>query len=561
MPYAPNIVFRMRWMIGLALGLLAVALPVALSNAGAELSAPQLTRTAAPASSPSLASLAQREPGKRVGVIVQLRQGVTAGEAMRSVRAAGGRTTGRLSVINGFGARLSAAAALQLSRRGDVRVITLDARVAPQGIRASSLETAYPFSTGAAETWNANQPATGKGVGVAVIDTGIAGNLPDFRVSASEPQSRVVASAVVNPDARTAGDPYGHGTHVAGIIAGNGWNRSALDPVQGRYVGVAPDANLISVKASDDEGNATVLDVIYGLQFVVDHKDELNIRVVNLSLESTEPQSYKTDPLNAAVEAAWFNGIVVVAAAGNRGTDADAVTRSPGNDPYVVSVGGVDDQGTRAQSDDALAAWSARGITQDGVSKPEINAPGARIVSNLAPASAFATLCPTCLVTGQYIRAGGTSMAAPMVSGVAALLLERYPNLTPNQVKGIMVRSARSLPGGAPAVSATGALKAAAAGATAPANQGLTPNELVDASTGAIDYTRSSWSRSSWSGASDLLRSSWSRSSWSCDCFPTAEELAEETAQAADPTRSSWSRSSWSRSSWSRSSWSTSWTK
>ncbi len=549
MPYGPSIRLKMRWMVGLKLAVLA-GLAVAVSGAGTALSAARFASSpTAAASAADVAGLAQRDPAERIGVIVQLRAGASAIEAMRSVRAAGGSTTGRLLVINGFGARLSAAAGLRLSRRADVRVVSLDGRVAPQSIRASDLDAAYPFSTGAAESWNASVPATGKGIGVAVIDTGIAGDLPDFRVSGSGGESRVIASAVVNPDATTAGDSYGHGTHVAGIIAGNSWNRPSGDPLQGHYVGVAPDANLISVKASDDAGNATVLDVIYGLQFAVDHKDELNIRVVNLSLESTTAQSYTTDPLDTAVESAWFHGIVVIAAAGNRGAAADAVTRAPGNDPYVISVGGVDDQGTRAQSDDTLASWSARGVTQDGVAKPEINAPGAHIVSNLAPASAFTTLCPTCVVSGQYIRAGGTSMAAPMVSGVAALVLERYPNLTPDQLKGLLARSARVLPGGLPAVSASAALKSAAAATPAPANQRLTPNELVDATTGAIDYTRSSWSRSTWSDASDLLRSSWSRSSWSCDCFPT-------TADAVDPTRSSWSRSSWSRSSWS-----TSWTK
>src|SRR4029079_2635602 len=116
-----------------------------------------------------------------------------------------------------------------------------------------------------------------------------------------------------------------------GIIAGNGWNRSYTDPLRGKYVGIAPEANLISVKVSDDTADASVLDVIYGLQFVVDNKAAYNIRVVNLSLESTAVGSYKNDPLHAAVEAAWFKGIVVVTAAGNRGSAADSVSRAPGN--------------------------------------------------------------------------------------------------------------------------------------------------------------------------------------------------------------------------------------
>src|SRR5207302_8034048 len=130
--------------------------------------------------------------------------------------------------------------------------------------------------------------------------------------------SRVVETAVTNPLAQTATDTYGHGTDVAGIIAGNGNNRSNNDPLDGQYVGVAPNANLISIKVSDDTGNATVLDVIYGLQFAVDHQSDYNIRVVNMSLDSNTAQSYTTDPLDAAAEAAWTHGMVVVAAAGNR---------------------------------------------------------------------------------------------------------------------------------------------------------------------------------------------------------------------------------------------------
>ena len=152
-------------------------------------------------------------------------------------------------------------------------------------------------------------------------------------------------------------------------------------------MGVAPDANLISIKASDDDGNATVLDVIDGIQFAVDHKADYNIRVLNLSLESTVAESYKTDPLDAAVEAAWFKGIFVVAAAGNRGAGPDAVSYAPGNDPYVVTVGAVDDKGTKDITDDEPTSWSSRGTTQDGFAKPDIYAPGASIVSNLAPAA------------------------------------------------------------------------------------------------------------------------------------------------------------------------------
>ncbi len=170
-----------------------------------------------------------------------------------------------------------------------------------------------------------------------------------------------------------------------------------------------------------------MIDVIDGLQFVVDHKDKLNIRVVNMSLNSTVAESYLTNPLAAAAEQAWFSGIVVVAAAGNRGDAGDAVHYSPGNDPHVISVGGLDDAGTKDISDDKLATWSSRGVTQHGFSKPEIVAPAARLVSTLAKGSDFPLLCPDCVTDDEYFRVGGTSMATAVVSGEAALILERNP--------------------------------------------------------------------------------------------------------------------------------------
>ena len=283
-------------------------------------------------------------------------------------------------------------------------------------------------------------------MGVAVIDTGIAGNLPDFRVSNSDKRSRVIGSAVVNPDATTASDRYGHGTHVAGIIAGDSEGRDYGDSKKGRFSGVAPRANLVSIKVSDDDGNTSVLDVIAGIQFAMDHKAEYNIRVMNLSLESTVAESYKTDPLDAAVEAAWFDGIFVVAAAGNRGPGDEKVRFAPGNDPYIVTVGAVDDQGTNDIGDDEPASWSSRGTTQDGFAKPDIYAPGAKIVSTLAPKSKYTELCESCVSEdGEYIRAGGTSMAAPMVAGAAAIGFQLLPGITPDRIKALLKDSDRPL--------------------------------------------------------------------------------------------------------------------
>jgi len=522
---------------------LVAALALLAAGAGSALPAEAATHAA---STGRLAEIAAGRPTRSVEVIVRLAAGRTEADGRAAVSRHHGRVTGELHIFNGLVARLRAHDAARLQDDPAVAAVSLNAAVR-QSINTKDLRTAYPYAANTPPAWNNNSgggSATGLGVGVAVIDTGIAGALPDFRASYSDLSSRVIGSAVVNPLATTAADAYGHGTHVAGIIAGNGNTRTYLDPLRGQYVGIAPQANLVSVKVADDDGGATVLDVIYGLQFVVDHKADYNIRVANLSLESTDVQSATTDPLDAAAEAAWFAGITVVAAAGNHGSASDAVSHAPGNDPYVISVGGLDDMGTKPRDDDAVASWSSRGATQDGYAKPDIYAPGAHIVSTLAPASAFTALCPDCIVSGEYIRAGGTSMSAPVVSGVAALVLQRNPGLTPNQVKSLLVRTARGVQGGVPAVDADVAVRDAAGSNLPSANQGLTPNTLIDATTGGIDYLKSSWSKSSWGGAPSALTADWAKSSWSCECSMTA-------TGEIDPTRSSWSRSSWS----------TSWTK
>ncbi len=528
-------------------------------------------------SSSPLAELSASDPTKRVEVIVQLRSGVDPSQGAALVGSAGGVVERQLPIINGFSTTLRAAQAERLSENPAVHAVSLNAAVESEGIvDPTKLATAYNQSIRSDRAWLAGY--TGKGVGVAVIDTGIQGNLPDFRVSQSDATSRVIATAVTNPAATTANDTFGHGTHVAGLIAGNGTNLPASDPNYGKYAGSAPDANLIGIKASDDLGNASVLDVIDGLQFVIDKKADYNIRVVNLSLKSTIAESYKTDPLDAAVEAAWNSGIVVVAAAGNGGSAPDAVSYAPANDPYVITVGGVDDKGTKTIDDDMLATWSSRGKTQDGFEKPDVIAPGARLASTVPAGSEYTRLCPSCVVDGSYFRVGGTSMAAAVVSGEAADLIQAYPNWTPNQVKSAIVKRSRAVleastttetlvdATGQP-VSTTATTTTTVVGAetatdkalnnptSVNVNSGLGASTLLDPATGLIDYSRASWSRASWSDATDPLRASWSRASWSRASWSRASWSATPES-CSDFERASWSRASWSRASWSRASWS-----
>jgi serine protease AprX len=483
-------------------------------------------------------------------VIVRADRGVDTEHLTAAVQRAGGTVVRDLHLIRGLGVRIGRAGAARLKRDRAVASVTADARMTPSAvpltptagtqISSSALLAAHPFSSNATRAWQTKPYGTGRGVGVAVIDTGIAGELPDFRASAKDATSRVVASAVVNPYATTATDRYGHGTHVAGLIAGNGWNRATSDPLRGRYIGTAPEANLISVKVSDDHGEASLIDVIYGLQFVVDRRAAYGIRVVNLSLNSSAAMHPGQDPLDAAVEAAWLKGLVVVAAAGNRGDSADAVWYAPANDPYAITVGAVDDRGTTGIDDDVVADWSSRGTTQTGVKKPEILAPGAHLVSALAPGSDFAALCPTCVVSGQYFRVGGTSMAAAVVSGAAAIVIQTNPTWTNNAVKGALMNTFRDVDGAGRELSVDRARRAALQQRVS--NTGLSPSSFVNPATGALDYAALGLSAATWSPAVDPLRARWGGASFTCDCLAAATS----GGQTADTTRARWGSAFWS---------------
>ena len=192
-------------------------------------------------------------------------------------------------------------------------------------------------------------------------------------------------------------------------------------------------ANIINVKVSNDDGSASMKDVVQGLQWVLENKATYNIRVVNLSLNSATAESYNTSPLDAAVEILWFNGVVVVASAGNKGNGA---IFPPANDPFVITVGAVDDKGTGAITDDAIASFSAYGNSEDGAVKPDLVAPGVNIIARLVNQNmGLGQSHPANKVGSQYFEMSGTSVAAPMVSGAVALLLQDEPGLTPDQVK------------------------------------------------------------------------------------------------------------------------------
>jgi serine protease AprX len=271
---------------------------------------------------------------------------------------------------------------------------------------------------------------TGEGVGVALIDSGVVpvAGLADTRVTLGPDLS--LDAPVENLHYM---DAYGHGTHMAGIIAGNGVG----------FRGVAPDATLLSVKVAPADGATDVSQVIAAIDWVVEHRNDngMNIRVINLAFGTDGVQDHQVDPLAHAAETAWRQGIVVVVAAGNDGEDRGAL-RNPAYDPYVLAVGASDSRGTVGHGDDVVAAFSNRG---DGVRNPDVLAPGRGIVSTRSPGSFLDHFYPDARIDAEGFRGSGTSQAAAVVSGAAALLLEERPELTPDQVKALLMGTAHRL--------------------------------------------------------------------------------------------------------------------
>lgn len=443
---------------------------------------------------PELAALAARDPGRMVHVIVQKTGTSEAAEAR--VSALGGKVTQELEIIHAFAAVLPARNAVALAALRSVGWISLDAEMQPSGcwqcIDTSALLNAYIPSIGADEAWNSRPYLQGNGVGVAVVDSGVN---PNGDLYTDRGMNRLVANVHFNSDYnQTPYDGYGHGTVVSSIIAGDGSDSS------GKYIGVAPMANIINVKVSNDDGSARMTDVVAGLQWILRHKNDYNIRVVNLSLNSSVAESYNTSPLDAAVEILWFNGIVVVVSAGNNG---GAVLYPPANDPFVITVGAVDDKGTGSISDDTLASFTAYGTTETGAMKPDLVAPGRNIIGRLVNQNmGMAAAHPANRVGNQYFRLSGTSVAAPMVSGAVAILLQGEPNLTPDQVKFRLISTANtSWAGYVPDIAGAGYLdiQAAVSGtSTDSANTGTIPSVLLTTGSNPITFADVGWNSVGW---------------------------------------------------------------
>ncbi|WP_052217350.1 S8 family peptidase, partial [Thermincola ferriacetica] len=300
-----------------------------------------------------------------VPVIVQTKQGLK--ERHKDfIRKCGGKVKHDLPLIKGFAAELPVSAVEEFAKDEEVTRVSYDSEV------HTCLDTATA-AINAPAAWEVG--FTGKGITVAVIDTGIYPH-PDL----TQPTNRIIAFKDFVNKKPLPYDDFGHGTHVAGIIAGNGSMSG------GQYRGVAPEANLVGVKVLDNTGGGSTSDVIAGIQWVVDNKDIYGIRVINISLGAPATESYTTDPLSQAVEAAWNAGLVVVAAAGNNGPSAGTIN-TPGINPHIITVGAVDDRETVETLDDVIAGFSSRGPTIDGLTKPDLVAPGVGITSLVSDTS------------------------------------------------------------------------------------------------------------------------------------------------------------------------------
>jgi serine protease AprX len=267
---------------------------------------------------------------------------------------------------------------------------------------------------------------------IAIIDSGIDASRGDF---ANRVLGQVNFSSL---GSNSPGDGYGHGTFVAGLIAGSGSSS------HGAYAGVAPGASILDVRVAHDDGSTTLVEVLEGLQVVADHPE---VDVLNLSLASDSPLPYQLDPLTQALETLWRRGVLVVVPAGNDGDQGHGSIASPGIDPTVLTVGGLDTAGTVDRSDDTVAPWSSQGPAPQGVLKPDLVAPGAHVVSTGAPGSVVWQDNPASRVAGGYLTGSGTSFATAVASGSAAALLDARPALSPDRVKDLLVATAYHVPG------------------------------------------------------------------------------------------------------------------
>ena len=382
----------------------------------------------------------------------------------------------------------------------------------------------------------AAQGDTGQGVTVAVLDTGIDGNLPDFA-------GKLVGGVDLTGGNSPFTDEYGHGTFVAGLIAGSGATSGGL------YPGEAPGADLVSIKVAGADGQTSMSTVISGIQWAIAHRGQYGIDVLNLSLGAIPTGPTVTEPLDQAVERAWRSGITVVASAGNAGPNPGTIT-SPGDDPLVITAGAYADNASPSPSGWYACPWSSVGPTLfNGWLKPDLVAPGRSVIGLLDPGSTIAMSNPQAVVGNGNFVGSGTSFSTAITSGAAALVLADHPGISPDQVKGRLLANALPSETQAPLIEGHGFLNAYYAAnspsvtydqtAAQAAERGNTP-DTVDLGTA---WMPSSWNMANWAG------SAWTGSAW------TGSAWTGTTWNGSAWTGSAWTGSAWTGSAWTGSAW------
>jgi serine protease AprX len=482
-----------------------------------------------------------------------------------AVLGAGGSIVTQFHLIDGVEAVIPAVLEPVLAAVPGI-VVTPDVSVSVQDVPESTgphtPSDVFLQQTGATRLAAAGD--TGQGATVAVLDTGI-DNLPDF-------SGRLVGGVDLTGENNPFQDDYGHGTFVAGLIAGNGASSG------GQYSGEAPGANLVSIKVAGATGTTDLAKLILGLQWAVDHQGLYGINVLNMSLGFQANMSTVINPLDQAVEAVWDSGIAVVVSAGNSGPFNGTIL-SPGDDPLVITVGALDDMATASAAGDEMCDFSSVGPTSpDGWVKPDLVTSGRSVVSLAAPGSTIYTSYPSARVGSANFVGSGTSFSSAITSGAAALVLADNPGLSPDQLKARLLGTTNAGPVGNPFVDGHGALNAYAAATAGPMNLNQSADSLVPALLGttvslspagpADTWNASLWSGASWpQGPSDS--SAWNGWAWNGDDWNgwawngrawNEGDWAGAAWNGADWTGRAWNDAGWAGSAWNGRAWnSTAW--
>jgi len=484
--------------------------------------------------------------GARLAVVVEAS---SVDAAARAVASASGRVDTELQIVGGVAATVDAAGLAALSADPALRVTpdlvlavtsddskTSDDRKQSDhaGTSESSTHDVQLAALDPGDKWSSD---AGAGVGVALVDTGVA-DTPD-----------IVGRLVRGPDfsgENDGVDRYGHGTFMAGLIAGDG-TASAAEAV--RHTGVAPGATIVSVKVAGADGRTTLSKLIAAIGWVVVNRDEHEIRVMNLSFGVDTNLPYTANPLSGAVEAAWASGIAVVGASGNEG--AGTVT-SPGSDPWIVTAGASDTHGTASTKDDTVAEWSGREVLH-GYAKPDVVAPGVSVVSLRAPGSTVDVDHPEGRVGEAYFRGSGTSMAAALVSGGLATLARQHPEATPDDLKGALVDGGAELGGGeGVAVSLEGADDARPRSDWWQRHP-IAFDGLGLGLRGTMPWTATRWTATRWT-ATRWTATRWTATRWTATRW-TATRWTDEDWAATRWTATRWTATRWTDEDWTATRW------